>query len=386
MEHTIAAISTSTMSSGGISLVRLSGVDAVEIADKIFEAKNKKKLKDARDEGKVAKSRELNSAFDLIVLFLCLKIFVSFVGEKFIDIFSYIYENMPDFVKINEGGLSVQAVAGLIASVTLKSLLIMLPFMAFGFVVTLLVSIVQVGWKVSTKPMKPELSKLNPLNGFKRIFSKDSLFELVKSILKIVIIIYIAYTSIKDNANDLFALYDLGLNQAVALVGTLIINTGIKISIVYLVIGLADFIYQKHKFNEDMKMTKQEVKDEYKNTEGDPQIKGRQRRKMQEVSQKRMMQDVPKADVVITNPTHFAVALKYEAEVSSAPVVLAKGEDYLAQKIKEVARENKIEIVENKPLARMLYHNVDVGAEIPPELYQAVAEVLAAVYKAKNIQ
>ena len=345
-----------------------------------------KKLKDARDEGKVAKSRELNSAFDLIVLFLCLKIFVSFVGEKFIDIFSYIYENMPDFVKINEGGLSVQAVAGLIASVTLKSLLIMLPFMAFGFVVTLLVSIVQVGWKVSTKPMKPELSKLNPLNGFKRIFSKDSLFELVKSILKIVIIIYIAYTSIKDNANDLFALYDLGLNQAVALVGTLIINTGIKISIVYLVIGLADFIYQKHKFNEDMKMTKQEVKDEYKNTEGDPQIKGRQRRKMQEVSQKRMMQDVPKADVVITNPTHFAVALKYEAKVSSAPVVLAKGEDYLAQKIKEVARENKIEIVENKPLARMLYHNVDVGAEIPPELYQAVAEVLAAVYKAKNIQ
>ena len=165
----------------------------------------------------------------------------------------------------------------------------------------------------------------------------------MKSILKIVIIIYIAYTSIKDNANDLFALYDLGLNQAVALVGTLIINTGIKISIVYLVIGLADFIYQKHKFNEDMKMTKQEVKDEYKNTEGDPQIKGRQRRKMQEVSQKRMMQDVPKADVVITNPTHFAVALKYEAEVSSAPVVLAKGEDYLAQKIKEVARENKIE-------------------------------------------
>ena len=345
-----------------------------------------KKLKDARDEGKVAKSRELNSAFDLIVLFLSLKIFVSFVGGKFIDIFSYIYENMPDFVKINEGGLSVQAVAGLIASVTLKSLIIMLPFMAFGFVVTLLVSIVQVGWKVSTKPMKPELSKLNPLNGFKRIFSKDSLFELVKSILKIVIIIYIAYTSIKDNANDLFALYDLGLNQAVALVGTLIINTGIKISIVYLVIGLADFIYQKHKFNEDMKMTKQEVKDEYKNTEGDPQIKGRQRRKMQEVSQKRMMQDVPKADVVITNPTHFAVALKYEAKVSSAPVVLAKGEDYLAQKIKEVARENKIEIVENKPLARMLYHNVDVGAEIPPELYQAVAEVLAAVYKAKNIQ
>ena len=345
-----------------------------------------KKLKDARDEGKVAKSRELNSAFGLLVLFLCLKIFVSFMGEKFLEMFSYIYENMADFVKINEGGFSPQAAASLITSVTLKSLIIMLPFMAFGFIVALLVSIVQVGWKVSTKPMKPELSKINPLSGFKRIFSKDSVFELVKSILKVAIIVYIAYTSIKDNTNDIFVLYDMELSQAVGLVGSLIINTGIKISVVYMVVGFADFIYQKHKFNEDMKMTKQEVKDEFKNTEGDPQIKGRQRRKMQEVSQKRMMQDVPKADVVITNPTHFAVALKYEAETSSAPVVLAKGEDFLAQKIKEVARENHIEIVENKPLARMLYHNVDVGAEIPPELYQAVAEVLAAVYKAKNIQ
>lgn len=343
-----------------------------------------KKLKDAREEGKVAKSRELNSAFDLIVLFLCLKIFVSFVGGKFIDIFSYIYENMPDFVKINEGGLSVQAVAGLIASVTLKSLIIMLPFMAFGFVVTLLVSIVQVGWKVSTKPMKPELSKLNPLNGFKRIFSKDSLFELVKSILKIVIIIYIAYTSIKDNANDLFALYDLGLNQAVALVGTLIINTGIKISIVYLVIGLADFIYQKHKFNEDMKMTKQEIKEEFKNTEGNPEIKGRQRQRMREASQRRMMQDVPKADVVITNPTHLAIAVQYDPEVAKAPVVLAKGADYVAMKIREAAKEHNVEIIENKPLAHSLYGSVEIGQEIPPELYHPVAEILAMLQKYKN--
>ena len=131
-------------------------------------------------------------------------------------------------------------------------------------------------------------------------------------------------------------------------------------------------------------MTKQEVKDEYKNTEGDPQIKGKIRRRMQESSQRRMMQDVPKADVVITNPTHFAVALQYDAQVSTAPIVLAKGEDYLAMKIKEIARENQVEIVENKPLARMLYHNVDIGAEIPPELYQAVAEVLAAVYRIKH--
>jgi len=348
------------------------------------EPATSKKLKDARKEGKVTKSKELNSAFGLIVLFLCLKIFISYVGENLLNMISYIYENMADFVKINEGGLSAQAVSSLLYTVIVRFIMIVLPFFIFGFVVTFLVCLIQVGWTVSTKPMKPELSKFNPISGFKRMFSKDSLFELVKSIFKVVIIVYIAYTSIRDEANELYILYDLSLNQAVALVGTLIINVGMKISIVYLIVGIADYIYQRRKFNEDMKMTKQEVKDEYKNTEGDPQIKGRQRRKMQEVSQKRMMQDVPKADVVITNPTHLAVALKYDAQESAAPVVLAKGEDYLAQKIKDVAREYQIEIVENKPLARMLYVNVDVGAEIPPELYQAVAEVLALVYAAKN--
>ena len=345
-----------------------------------------KKLKDAREEGKVVRSKELNSAFGLIVLFLCLKIFISYVGQKMITIFTYVYGQMADFVLINEKNLSTQAIASLFKNIILQWMLIVLPFFAFGFVIALLVSIVQVGWKVSTKPMKPELSKFNPINGFKRMFSKDSMFELVKSIIKIGLIGYMAYASIRDHQNELFILYDLELKQAVALVGSLVIDVGFRISLVYMIVGIADFVYQKHKFNEDMKMTKQEVKDEFKNTEGDPQIKGRQRRKMQEVSQKRMMQDVPKADVVITNPTHFAVALRYDAKESTAPVVVAKGADYVAQKIKEIAKESQIEIVENKPLARMIYHNVDVGAEIPPELYQAVAEVLAYVYRLKNPQ
>ena len=318
------------------------------------------------------------------MLFLCLKIFVSYVGQKLISIFTTIYGQMADFVSINEKDLSTQAVASIFTNVILQWMLIVLPFFAFGFIIALLVSIVQVGWKVSTKPMKPELSKFNPINGFKRMFSKDSVFELVKSIIKIGLIAYMAYASIRDHQNELFILYDLELKQAVALVGGLVIDVGFKISLVYLIVGIADFVYQKHKFNEDMKMTKQEVKDEFKNTEGDPQIKGRQRRKMQEVSQKRMMQDVPKADVVITNPTHFAVALRYDTKESTAPIVVAKGADYVAQKIKEIAKDNKIEIVENKPLARMIYHNVDLGAEIPPELYQAVAEVLAYVYRLKN--
>ncbi len=193
-----------------------------------------------------------------------------------------------------------------------------------------------------------------------------------------------AYASVSENSDKLFILYDIPLMQAIIFSGQIILDTGLKIALVYIVIGAADWIYQKHKFHEEMKMTKQEVKDEYKNTEGNPEIKGKQRQRMQEASRRRMMQDVPKADVIITNPTHLAVALKYDSNESKAPVVLAKGEDYLALKIREVAKENHVEIVENKPLARMLYANVDIGQEIPPELYQAVAEVLAMVYNMKN--
>ena len=348
------------------------------------EPATQKKLDDARKEGKVAKSRDLTQAFELVVLFLLLKVFIGYVGERMINLFSATIGRMAEFVQVNQVGLSLAAISTLFTNMILEFFLICWPFFVFGLVITFLVTVYQVGWKVTAKPMEPKLSKFNPINGFKRIISKDSIFELLKSIVKVVVIIYIAYTSISEEADSLFILYEIDLKQAVALVGGIIIDVGLKISFVYVVVGLIDFFYQRHKFNEEMKMTKQEVKDEYKNTEGNPEIKGRIRQKMREASQRRMMQDVPKADVVITNPTHFAVAIKYDAEVSKAPVVVAKGEDYLAQKIKEVAKENNVEIIENKPLARMLYHNVDIGAEIPPELYQAVAEVLAMVYHMKN--
>ena len=343
-----------------------------------------KKLREAREDGKVVKSKELTAAFDLIILFLVLKIFVSFVGNRLMNSFVDIYGRIPDFVRENAVDVTEKSVAALMSDALMQILIVCVPFFAFGFVVTALISVIQVGWKVTGKPLQPKFDKFNPVNGFKRIFSKDSIFELVKSILKIFVIVYVAYTSIRGHAQDIFILYEIPLMQAIMLCGTVIINAGLKISLVYLVIGLADFIYQKYRFNEDMKMTKQEVKDEFKNTEGNPEIKGRQRQRMREASRRRMMQDVPKADVVITNPTHFAVAIKYDAETSKAPVDLAKGEDYLAQKIKEAAREHHIEIVENKPLARMLYANVDIGQEIPPELYQAVAEILAMVYNMRE--
>ena len=348
------------------------------------EPATQKKLEDARKEGKVARSKDLTQGIDLLVLFLLIKVFVGYMGERFMSLFDSTLGRMAEFMSVNQSEVSMHAFATVINNAILELFLLIWPFLVFGFVITFIVTVYQVGWKVSMKPMEPKMSKFNPINGFKRIFSKDSLFELLKSIVKVGVIAYVAYTNIVDEADSLFVLYEIHINQAIALVGEIIINFGIEISIVFIVIGLVDYIYQKWKFSEDMKMTKQEVKDEYKNTEGDPQIKGRIRQKMREASQRRMMQDVPKADVVITNPTHFAVAIKYDAEVSKAPIVVAKGEDYLAQKIKEVAREHNVEIVENKPLARMLYHNVEIGAEIPPELYQAVAEVLAMVYHMKN--
>ncbi len=344
------------------------------------EPATQKKLDDARSEGRAARSKELTSGFDLIVLFLCIKIFVSFVGNRLVDIFSMAYENMAVFGKMSATALTSKEFTGFLLKVLLNILLLVSPFLIFGFVITALITVIQVKWKVSAKPLQPKLSKLNPLNGFKRIFSKESLFNLLLSVVKISLIGVVAYMAVKDHANDLFILYDIPITQALALVGDIIINTGLRISIIYLLVGFLDFFYQRWKFRDDMKMTKQEVKDEYKNTEGDPQIKGRQRRVMQETSRRRMMQDVPKADVVITNPTHFAVALKYDPQVSPAPYLLAKGEDYMALRIKEIAKENHVEIVENKPLARAIYHNVDVGGEIPPELYQAVAEVLAMIY------
>lgn len=339
-----------------------------------------KKLSDARDEGKVAKSQELNSAAMLIALFMLLRIFVSFLGEGFVGVFQWSYKLIPEVVQSERSGMTVRGVSTIINQSLVEMLKLMAPFLIGGFVVAIVISIVQVGWKVSTKPMEPKLDKFNPINGFKRIFSKDSLFNLFKSILKIALIFYVAYTCIKDQQKNLFILYEIPLKQAISLIGNIIIDTGLRISLVYLVVGIADYAYQKFRFKEDMKMTKQEVKEEYKNTEGDPQIKGQQRQRMREASQRRMMQDVPKADVVITNPTHISVAIRYDSEQESAPTVLAKGEDYLAMKIREAAKENNVPIMENKPLARAIYATVGIGEQIPPELYQAVAEILAVVY------
>ncbi len=343
-----------------------------------------KKLDDARKKGQVSKSKDLTNAVELIALFVILKVMMGTIGSNLLNNFEGYYRLIPDIVHDNGQGLTLVTFNYLLRNCIVRMIVICIPIFLIGMFVTILINIYQVKWRITTEPLQPKFSKMNPLSGFKRIFSMQSVMELLKSIAKILLIAIVAYTEIKNNSDVLFALYDIPLFRAIAVLGSIAINMGIKISVLMLVIGIVDYVYQKHKFHKDMMMTKQEVKDEYKNAEGSPDVKSKQRQRMREASRRRMMQDVPQADVIITNPTHIAVALKYTPGEQQAPVLVAKGEDYLAQKIKEIARENDIEIVENKPLARMIYMNVEIGEMIPPELYQAVADVLVYVGKIKG--
>lgn len=340
-----------------------------------------KKLKDAREEGRVAKSTDLINGFMLFVLFVILKFFGSFMSDYFEKSFVKFYNKVPSF---SAEVFNVSKAINLGRELIFDIVIISMPIMMAGFIVALVTNVAQVGWKVTGKPLKPKLNRIDPISGAKRMFSKDKVVELIKAIAKISAISVVSYNAMKDKWKFILNLYEYEFMQAILNILSTVIDVGIKISIVFVIIGVFDFAYQKWKYLHDLKMTKQEVKDEFKQMEGDPQVKGRVRQKMREASRRRMMQELPKADVVITNPTHFAVAIRYDKETSDAPVVIAKGADFLAKHIKEVAKSHDIEIVENKPLARILYHNVEIGDKIPPELYEMVAEVLVYVYKVKN--
>lgn len=340
-----------------------------------------KKLEDARKKGQVMRSTEVVTAATLLAFFLMLKVCVGFIGNRFIGSFHKILGSIGDYTS---EPFNVNMARTIIRSSLWDIVVAAFPIMIVGFIVTIVSILFQVKWKVTTEPLMPKFDKFNPISGMKRLFSKDKIMDLLKSTAKVIILAYVVYSYLKDQWPLIFKMYSYTLPQAIAVIGDTVISVGIRISVFFAVIAVFDLFYQKWKFHQDMMMSKQEVKDEYKNSEGDPKVKSQQRQRMQQASQRRMMQDLPNADVVITNPTHLAVAIRYDKEAHEAPVVVAKGADYLAQKIKDVARANAVEIVENKPLARMLYHNVEIGAEIPPELYQMVAEVLAYVYSLQS--
>ena len=344
-----------------------------------------KRQEDTRKKGQVAKSQELYNAVSLISIFLLMRIYGQRLAADFLNIFRWVYEALiPTVIRPENGDITVKDMHLLINEIVLRYILMLLPILLVSFVLAFVVNLAQVKWKVSWEPMKPKLSKISPLSGFKRMFSVQKLVELAKAVLKIILVAMVCYSFMRDRIGFILIMQDFSVNSAVALTVDTLTNLGMRIGFVYLILGFADYAYNRWKHHNDIKMTKQEVKDEMKDSEGNPEIKSKIRQKMMQASRQRMMQSVPEADVVITNPTHYAVALKYDAQIASAPIVLAKGQDYMAQKIKELARENDVEIVENKPLARMLYANVEVDGLVPPELYQAVAEVLAFVYNLKK--
>jgi len=260
----------------------------------------------------------------------------------------------------------------------------LLPILGTALVAGITINLIQVGPLFTTKPLGMKLNRISPISGIKRMFSVKTVVDLAKSILKILILGYIAYNDYR-NLLDTFPGY-IGRDVEASFIQIMrtAFLTALKMCMAMIFISIGDFIFQWWKYEKDLRMTKQEVKDEYKMMEGDPQIKGKIKAKQRQMSAMRMMSRVPEADVVITNPTHYAVALKYDDKVSSAPTVIAKGQDYIARKMKEVAIENNIQIVENPPLAQSLFSMCEVDDEIPGDLYQAVADILVFVYRQKG--
>lgn len=339
-----------------------------------------KKREDARKKGQVAKSAELNTA--VIIVSFCFV--MQFLGGYMLNkLLAHLKDSMlqiPNILQIQNSRYLF-----LILKEGIQDLLIIcIPLWLLLFAIALFISYIQVGYKVSFEPMAPKFSKMNPISGLKKIVSKDTLVTLILSIAKVSVLGSIVLNIINSKIPIFVKFYDFTPAQILANISDTVLQIGFYAGGAFLVLAIIDYVYQRYKHEESIKMTKQEIKEEYKNAEGDPQIKGKIKQKMREGSMRRMMQAIPDADVIITNPTHFAIAIKYVEGKSSAPIVVAKGVDYVAQKIKEKAKEHHIQIVENKPLARALYYTVDLDKEIPPELYGAVAEVLAFVYNLEN--
>ena len=337
-----------------------------------------RKLSKAREEGQVAKSMEIPSVFVLLGGVLTLYMSSQLFYNNFAGVFHYnlTFEKIPVF--------TITDVVHLLAVHIRIILVTCIPVMLAVMLVALISNFAQVGFKISWKSLEPKFSRLDPINGFKQKFTSRAVIEFVKTLLKITIICAVAYNSIRSELTDISVLYDASIGYILLFILKVAFWIFIKVCLIMIVLALLDYAYQKWKFLDDQKMTKKEVKDETKQTEGDPLVKSRIRQLQHEAARKRMMAAVPDADVVVTNPTRLAVALKYDGNEMDAPTVLAKGAGPVAKNIRRIAEENNIPIVEDKPLARNLYSNVDIGGEVPMELYQAVAELLAYVYKLKG--
>ncbi|MBS4189246.1 flagellar biosynthesis protein FlhB [Bacillus sp. FJAT-49705] len=357
---------------------RLITLDLQYFAGEKTEKATPKKRQDARKKGQVAKSQDVNTAIVLLGVFLFLLIGGSYLKDIVIYIMSHTLQEYM-LMELTEANIQMLFLA------ILKELVLLLgPIMLVAMVGGIIANYMQVGFLFSTEAIQPKLEKLDPIKGFKRIFSVRAIVELLKSILKISFVGLVTFMVLWNRIDEILILSQKSVGAAMVTIGSLTVQMGLFASGALLFLSLLDYLYQKYDFEKNIRMSKQDIKDEYKNIEGDPLIKSKIKQRQREMAMRRMMQEVPNADVVITNPTHYAVALKYDETKLDAPYVVAKGVDFVAQKIKMIAKEQEIITVENRPLARALYSQSEIGDAIPEEFFKAVAEILAYVYRTKK--
>jgi flagellar biosynthetic protein FlhB len=337
-----------------------------------------RRKEESRKKGQVARSQEVVS---VTVLLGCILFFYFGTGGM--------VQKLSDMISrsLRESGtttLTQSTVPTVIANFIYDAFMVLFPFLLTVFIAALNANYIQVGFLFSSESLKPKFSKISPMNGFKRLFGLKSLADLVKNICKLVIVVWVSYWTITSEVENLVPLMDQSIWGIMVYIGDVSFKIIVRTCWVLVVLAVLDYLYQRWEYERGLKMSKQEIKDEYKQTEGDPLLKSRIKRLQREMARKRMMSKVPSADVVITNPDHIAVALKYDQMNMAAPVVVAKGADLMAEKIKELARKSRVPVVENKPLARILFKLVKVDGVIPENLYKAVAEVLAYVYSLKR--
>lgn len=337
-----------------------------------------KKRQESRKKGQVAKSAELPGAFILLFAFMSFMMLSGYYSDRILAMFGDVFEHKL-LMDVTSGNMMV-----LFKDLILRLLLLLLPLFAITVLIALLGNYVQVGFLLTGHPLMMKLDKISPINGFKQIFSMRSLVEFVKSMLKVLIIGLVVYFSLYSERGHIIALGHMPVETIYGYTASIAFSLGIKIGALLVVLAVFDYMYQRYDHEKKLRMSKQDLKDEYKKTEGNPLIKSRIREKQRKMALQRMMQEVPKADVIITNPTHFAIALQYDGKTMEAPRIIAKGMDYVALRIKEIAKEHGVITIENKPLARALYERAEIGETIPGDLFQAVAEVLAYVYKMKG--
>jgi flagellar biosynthetic protein FlhB len=351
---------------------------AEEDQDQKTEEPSGKRLEEAREKGQLIVSREMSTFIILLASFLVFTAFVPMMGLKITNAMRVFIEK-PDQISLDGPGVQT-AMYGILSEVGLATILTF----AVLFFASALGTMIQTGFFLSFEMIKADFTRLSIMSGISRLFSMNAVMELLRSFVKIVVLGYIAYIMVKPIVNNLVQYTGLNLSIALAETHRVTIHILSVLLIVVALMAIFDWFYQKHVFMKGLKMTKQEVKDEFKQTEGDPIIKSRLRQIRMDRARRRMIANVPKADVVVTNPTHFAIALQYDNKTMKAPVLLAKGTDKIAERIRAIANENNIPIVSNPPLARALYDTVDVDHPIKPEHYKAVAEIISYVFKLKK--